>query len=153
MTEVNSNISDKDNITSVNQNHFILGFFEFTNSPDTFTKEMNLQPHDTGVKGEKYLFGSKKQIEKVHEYNMWTFESKTDSNESISDQIVTFIEEIIKPRVDTIKRLTTNCKVQLRIVQYYYQGCNFGLYLRPEHNKILADLNCSIDLDLYCLAD
>jgi hypothetical protein len=122
MTEVNSNISAMDNTKSVNQNHIILGFFEFTNSPDTFTKEMNLQPLDTGVKGETYLFGSKKQIEKVHEYNMWTYETKTYSNDSISDQIVTFIEEIIEPRIDTIKRLTTNCKVQLRIVQYYYQG-------------------------------
>lgn len=153
MTEVNSNISDKDNTTSVNQNHIILGFFEFTNSPDTFTKEMNLQPLDTAVKGETYLVGSKKQIEKVHEYNIWTYETKTYSNDPISDQIATFIEEIIAPRIDTIKRLTTNCKVQLRIVQYYYQGCNIGVYFRPEHNKILADLNCSIDLDLYCLTE
>lgn len=142
-----------DKTPDVNQNHIILGFFEFDFSPDNFTNDLGLQPLDKAVKGDKYFVGSKKDIEKVHEYNMWTHELKTNSNDFIGDLIAKFIDEIIKPRVDTIKRLTKNCNVQLQIVQYYFDGCNPGIYIKPDHNKILADINASIDIDLYCLAD
>ena len=143
----------KDKTPDVNQNHIVLGFFEFDFSPDIFTKELGLEPLDKGVKGDKYLVGSKKKHEKVHEYNMWTHEIKTYSKDFIGDLIAKYIDEIIKPRVDIIKRLTKNCNVQLRIVQYYYDGPNPGIYIKREHNKILADINCSIDIDLYCLGD
>jgi hypothetical protein len=142
-----------DKTPAVNQNHIILGFFEFDFSPNFFTKEMGLQPHDTGSKGDKYFIGSKKDIEKVHEYNFWRHELKTHSNDFIGDLITKYIDEIIKPRLDIIKRLTKNSNVQLKIVQYYYDGFNPGIYIDADHNKILADINCSIDIDLYCLAD
>ncbi len=143
----------KDISPDINQNHIIIGFFEFDFSPDQFTTEMGLEPLNKGVKGEKYFVGSKMDIEKVHEYNMWTHELKTYSNDSIGDFIAKYIDEIIKPRIDTIKRLTEKCNVQLRIVQYYYDGCNPGIYLKPEHIKILADINSSIDIDIYCLGE
>ena len=138
---------------AVNQNHIILGFFEFDFSPDIFTKEMGIQPHDKGLKGDKYFVGSKKDVEKSHKYNFWRHELKIHSNDFIGDLIAKYIDETIKPRVDIIKRLTKDSNVQLRIVQYYYDGCNPGIHINSDHNKILADINCSIDIDLYCLAD
>ncbi|MDQ3048476.1 MAG: DUF4279 domain-containing protein [Bacteroidota bacterium] len=143
----------KDKPTDLNQNHIILGFFEFDFSPDTFTKEMELEPLEKGLKGDKYFVGPKKEIEKIHDYNIWTHELKTNSTNSIGHLIEKYIDEIIKPRVDTIKRLTKSCNVQLRIVQYYYDGYNPGIYLKPEHNKILADINSSIDIDIYCFGE
>lgn len=143
----------KDKTPDTNQNHIIIGFFEFDFSPDIFTKDLGLQPLHKGVNGEKYLTGSKKNVEKVHKCNMWTYEYKTYSNDFIGELIAKFIDEILKPRVDSIKRLTKNCEVQFRIVQYYYGGCNPGIYIESDHNKILADINASIDLDLYCLGD
>lgn len=137
----------------VNQNHIILGFFEFDFLPDKFTSTLGLEPLEKGTKGEKYYSGRNKQLEKTHEYNMWTYERKIYSNDFIGDLVEKFIDEIIVPRVDDIKVLTKNCNVQLRIVQYYYEGCNPGLYIKAEHNKILAGINCSLDIDLYCLAD
>lgn len=144
---------DKDKTTDLNQNHIILGFFEFDFSPDIFTKELVLEPNCKGLKDEKYLVGSKKQLEKIHEYNMWTHELKTTSKDLINDLIAKYIDEIIKPRVENIKRLTKNCKVQLRILQYLYEGYNPSIYIKREHNKILADINCSIDIDIYCLGN
>lgn len=140
-------------MSEVNQNHIILGFFEFDFSPDTFTNEMGLEPLDKAVKGDMYFVGSKKNIEKIHEYNIWTHELKIRSNDFIGDIIAKYIDEIIKPRIDIIKRLTKNCNVQFRIVQYYYEGCNPGIYLKSEHNKILAEINSSIDIDMYCLGE
>jgi len=143
---------DKSNKSEINQNHIILGFFDFADTPDSITNLMGLEPLDKGIKGETYLTGSKQHVEKVRECNVWTYEQKTTTNEFIGDLIAKFIEEIIKPRVDKIKSVTKDSNVQFRIVQYYYQGCNPGIYIKPEHNKILADLNCSIELDLYCLS-
>ncbi len=142
-----------DKTPDVNQNHIILGFFDFDFSPDIFTKDMGLQPLDKGVKGDKYFVGSKKDVEKIHEHNFWRHELKTYSNDFIGDLIAKYIDEIIKPRVDIIKRLTKNSNVQLQIIQYYYDGCNPGIHIDFQRNKILSDINCSIDIDLYCLAD
>ncbi len=141
----------KDKTSVVNQNHIILGFFEFDFSPDIFTKEMGLVPLKQGVKGDKYVIGSNRQDEKIHEYNMWIHELKIETNEFIAGTIAKYIDEIIKPRIDIIRHLTKNCNVQFRIVQYYYDGCNPAIYIKREHNKILADINSSIDIDLYCL--
>ena len=139
--------------TMVNQNHIILGFFEFDFSPDIFTTELILEPLNKGIKGEKYLVGSKNDHENTHEYNLWTHEIKTNSNEYIGVLVAKYINDIILPRKDRIARLTKNCKVQLRIVQYFYDGCNPGIYISREQNKILADLNCAIDIDIYCLSN
>jgi hypothetical protein len=143
----------KNKTPGVNQNHIILSFFEFDFSPDIFTREMGLEPLEKAVKGDKYFVGSKKDIEKIHEINLWTHELKTNSNDFIGDLIAKYIDEIIEPRVTAIKRLTKKCDVQLRIVQYYYGGYNPGIYIIPEHNKVLADINSSIDIDIYCLGE
>lgn len=119
----------KDKTPDVNQNYIILNFFEFDFSPDFFTKELGLEPLDKDTKGENYFVVSKKQQKKVHECNMWTHGIKTYFNYFIGDLIEKYIDEIIIPRLNTIKRLTKNCNVQLRIVQYYYKGCNLGIYI------------------------
>ena len=146
-------LMDKDKTPDVNQNYIILGFFEFDFFPDVFTKELGLEPFEKGLKGEKYFVGSKKQHQKVHEYNMWTHQVKSYSNDHIDDLIAKYIDEIIKPRIDLIKSLTKSCNVQLRIVQYYYNGYNPTIYIKREYSKILAEINSSIDIDLYCFGD
>lgn len=144
-------LPDHDKIVNVNRNHVILRFFKFTFSPDIITNEMRLQPFQSGVKGEMYLPKGLK-VEKMHESNNWSYELKTNSNEFIGDLVAKFIVEIIEPRVDLIKRFE-NCNVELSIVQYYYNGCNPGVYIEPHHNKILAEINSSINIDIYCLTE
>jgi hypothetical protein len=135
----------------INKNHIILGFFEFNYSPDLITDNLGLVPLEQGVKGEKYLTGKRMHIEKIREYNIWTYEWKIVSNELVTGMIANFIDDIIVPRIDKIKKLTVDCNVQLRIVQYYYDGYNPVIYIKREHNKVLAEINSSLDLDLYCL--
>src|SRR4051812_37051349 len=112
--------------SNVNQNHIILGFFEFDLSPDFLTSELKLDPLDTGVKGDQKVLKNRKDILRFHDSNMWRYEWKILSNESIGDIIAKFIDEIIIPRRDIINRLTSKSKVQLRIVQYYYNRNNPG---------------------------
>ena len=125
--------------------------YEFDYHPDIISSKLDLKPLKIGVKGEKYFVGHKKQVTKTHEYNFWTFEHKNVLNQYIGDFIGKFIDEIIISRLDTIKNISQDGKVQLRIVQYFYNGCNPGIYLKREYIKILSEINCSIDIDLYCL--
>jgi hypothetical protein len=43
-------LMDKDKTPDVNQNHIILGFFEFDFFPDVFTKELGLEHFEKGFK-------------------------------------------------------------------------------------------------------
>ncbi len=95
-----------DKTSEVNQNHIILGFFGFEFLPEIFTEELRLDPLVRGTKGEKYLAGSINQVEKVHDFNMWTHEIKSYSNDWIGDMIAKFIDDKISPRINTIIRLT-----------------------------------------------
>lgn len=143
-------IGNKD-VHQQNQNHIILGFYEFLFSPDEITKSLMLEPLSTGIKGEKYSITKKQPFNKIREYNHWDYEWKLQTNEFIGDIVERFIEEIIVPRKRIIKKLSSTSEIQLQIVQYYYDGHNPGIHIKSEHTKVLSEINCSIDIDLYCL--
>ncbi len=136
-----------------NQNHIRLSIFDFIQHPDQISDILDLNPSSVGIKGEKYTFGSSNQNERTREYSHWEFEWKVLSNEFIGDIIEKFIDEIIIPRIDSLKQLVPNCSVQFGIIQYYYDGNNPGICIRSEHTKILSEIGASIDIDIYCLSD
>lgn len=144
---------ENDEAEKVNRNHITLSFFDFNYSPDIISKELELTPHSIGIKGDEYMIGSKNQIKKIRDYSIWSYEWKSQTNEFIGDIIERFIVEIILPRMDKIKKVSLNSEVQFQIVQYYYDGCNPGIFIKSEHTKILSEINSSIDIDIYCLSE
>ena len=147
--------SNLNEILEVNQNHIVLLLYDLCGIlPDEITNLLMLDPHSTGIKGESYKIGPpNKRIAKTHHYSFWEYEWKDKSNDSIGDLIEKFIKEIIIPKKDLLKRLISKCKIQLKIVQYYYDGCNPGYHFNEQVISILSELQASIDLDVYCLSD
>ncbi|MUP16822.1 DUF4279 domain-containing protein [Ancylomarina euxinus] len=140
--------------SEINQNHLILHFLEFDFAPDLITQKLGLQPLSTGQKGEEYFIGPQKDIPRIWDCSHWDFEWKINTNDFIGDLVDKFFNEIIIPRIDTIKEIGLSCKmVRFTIVQYYYTGNNPGYGFEPEQLKILADIGAGIDVDIYCLGE
>ena len=134
-----------------NKNHIILSFYDFDYSPETISDKLNLVPTDFGIKGEEYFLGKGNKVKKIWESNTWRFEWNLRSNDFIGDIIEKFIDEIIIARIEAIKELSITSEVEFSVVQYYYDGCNPGVYIKKEHTKILSEINSSVNIDIYCL--
>jgi hypothetical protein len=140
--------------SGINQNHLILRFLDFDFDPDLITKKLELEPLSTGLKGDEYFNGPQKDIPRIRDCSHWDYEWKLETNEFICDLIDKFFNEIIIPRIDSIKEIGLNCKtIRFTIVQYYYTGNNLGYGFEKEQIKILADINAEIDMDIYCLCE
>ena len=140
--------------SEINRNHLILRFLDFNFDPDIITQKLGLEPISTGQKGHEYFIGPQKDIPKNRECNHWDYEWKIKTNDFIGDLIDKFFEEIIIPRLESIKDIGLNCQtIRFIIVQYYYSGHNPGYGFEKEQIKILADINAEIDMDIYCLCE
>lgn len=135
-----------------NKNYILLRLFGFEFDPDKMTEFLNLTPRITGRKGKEYYVGPSNKLKKIWEYNHWEYESKKITNEYIGEFISSFFEEIIKPRLEILKKISKKCPtIRLVIVQYYYDSCNPGYNLTKEQIKLLAEINGEIEFDIYCL--
>ncbi len=140
--------------SEINRNHLILRFLDFDFDPDLITKKLGLEPSSTGQKGDKYFDGPQKEISKFRDCSHWDYEWEIATNNFIGDLIDKFFNDIIIPRLSSIKEIGLNCKtIRFIIVQYYYSGHNPGYGFEKEQIKILADLNAEIDMDIYCLCE
>lgn len=143
----------KNNQTKQNENRILLAFYEFNYSPEGISDKLKLEPSTIGIKGEEYYLGRENQVKKNWKSNTWRYEWNSRSNDFIGEIIEKFIDEIITPRVESIKELSLTSEVEFSIVQYYYDGCNPGVYIKKEHTKILSEINSSVNIDIYCLGE
>jgi hypothetical protein len=140
------------NKTEINKNYLLLRLFGFEFEPDKMTEFLGLTPQITGKKGEEYYVGPSKRLKKVWEHNHWEYEFKKITSEYIGKVISSFFEEIIKPRLAILKKISKKCPtVRLVVVQYYYDSCNPGYNLTKEQIKMLAEIKGEIEFDIYCL--
>ena len=143
----------KKEIPKVNENWIILSFVNFTVSPESVTKALKLKPHAVWTKGEAYLRGDiKRRLLKIRKESCWSYEWAFISNADVKDMIEKFIDKIIIPRKKAIKKLSSNCILNFEVVQYFYDGCNPEIWISAKYVKILADINCRIWIDIYCLS-
>ncbi|MFZ2898077.1 MAG: hypothetical protein WA004_05615 [Saprospiraceae bacterium] len=129
----------KTSTPAFNQNHFILKFFEFDGSPNEISLTLNLIPSE---------------ISSPHEKGFWSQDIRKDSNYMLGDLLHDYLNEVILPRKELIKKITRKCSVaRITIVQYNFHTCNPGLFINATSVKLLAEINTELDIDFYCLAD
>ena len=143
-------------MTDIDTHKVALKFFNFDCTPEELTEDLGLEPTKTGLKGQKYHLGPEagKRI-RTWEWNFWMYQVTVEKNRHwIGDQIDDFIDNIIKPRQEKIKKIiSTTCDSEFSIVQYIYEGCNPGLHFDNARLKIIADIGAEIDVDIYVLGN
>jgi len=92
-------------------------------------------------------------IKKIREKNYWEYRSTKISNDWIGDHIDKFLEDIIAPKKEVIRRITEQFHTELSIVQYIYDSCNPGLYFDKKAIKNLNECGLELNIDLYVLTD
>ena len=134
-----------------NQINITLYFYDFDMAPSEITEEINLTPTSIGIKGEHYTISPHNQIDRIRTQSHWEYEWELHTNEFIGDIVDKYINEIIFPRINKIASLAKASSVQFQVVQYYYTGCNPTLCIGKPFVKILAEIDASISIDIYCL--
>lgn len=137
----------------INRNYIILRFVDFTCLPDEITSLLALEPSRTGIKGEEIVNRWGNPNKRLHEYNLWEYEWKNESNDFISDFADKFVKEIIEPNTGNIKNIPGEAFSILQVVQYYYSSHNPGYHFSADIVKILAEASIEIDIDTYCLRE
>lgn len=138
----------------LNENIVELKIFDFEVAHQDISHQLNLSPTRIWVKGEEYLFGDpRNEVKKIRENNLWEYRSTTISNDWIGDQVTNFIQEIILPRQETIKKFADKYLAEFSVVQFMYDGCNPGLYFDKKAMKVLSDCGLELNIDLYVLTN
>ncbi|WP_373511263.1 DUF4279 domain-containing protein [Persicitalea sp.] len=136
----------------INENIVELKIFDFEVEHNEITDLLSLEPTCIWTKGEEYVFGDKtKEVWKIREKNYWEYRKVNISNDWIGNDVAAFIEEIIIPRKDVIRKLAEQLHIEFSVVQYMYDGCNPGLYFDKNAVKVLSECGLELNIDLYVL--
>ncbi|MDB5012785.1 MAG: hypothetical protein JWQ25_987 [Daejeonella sp.] len=136
-----------------NENIVELRIFDFDIDHQKISDLLGLNPTHIWIKGEEFLFGDKRNgIKKIRTNNYWEHRLTNITNDWIGKDVERFIEEIITPRKEVLKRIANQFHAEFSIVQYVYDGCNPGLYFDKKALKILSDCNLELNIDLYVLS-
>lgn len=124
-----------------NRIHIYLKLYEFEIHPDQVTEILRLEPTKSGVAGEKFFIGNKKnKREREYDSNWWEYKethiTKTKWQQNYVDD---FIKRIIIPRVETIKEITLQGEGELALVPYYYGEWNPGFDFKLEILRSITD--------------
>ncbi len=132
----------------INENYISLKFFEFDFSPQVISEKLGLEPTKTGIKGER----RNPKFALLCKSNEWTYEEFNKTNEFIGELVQSFIERIVRPRLEQIKQLATSQFGELSIAQWYYDGYNPGYHFSKEIISTIKETGLEIDIDTYCLS-
>ncbi|ALJ00729.1 DUF4279 domain-containing protein [Rufibacter tibetensis] len=136
---------------TVNQNIVELKVFDFDVAHQEISTLLGLSPSIFWVKGEEYTFGGNYNHKKIRENSYWEYRSTEYGNGWIGTQVENFIEEIISPRVEVLKDMSSEYHMELSVVQYMYDGCNPGLYFKKKFLNILNESGLELNIDIYVL--
>ena len=134
-----------------NHIHIYLKLYDFEIHPDEVTKLLNLDPTESGVKGEKFFIGNKKsKIERVYSSNYWQYKethfTKTKWHQEYVDE---FINRILKPRIEEIRLITSQGSGELALVPHYYDEWNPGFDFKLDILTTIVDSGLILDMDVY----
>ncbi len=134
--------------------HTVLKISEFSCSPDELSSKLGLIPTKTGTKGQIYFIGPEKnKIQKVWDYNYWEYRIEKSDNTWISDQLDEFIKVVIIPIKDTLKGLSSECEIEISLIQYSHISVNPGLHFDKTIIKTISEIDADLDIDIYCLCE
>lgn len=127
-----------------------LRVMDFECAPFEITRLLGLQPTVTWSKGEAKS-KSGRGTQKFEE-NGWAWSRKLQSTEGALDFNTLFADLLkeVGPVKDNFKRLPARTCVQLACVAYIRNGTP-SFSLEEPIIQLLADINASVDFDLYCL--
>ncbi|WP_211441961.1 DUF4279 domain-containing protein [Collimonas humicola] len=127
-----------------------LRILEFGCDPSEITKCLNLQPTSTWVKGEIVSKTGKGILR--HQENGWAWCSNLDSEEKVLDfrDLFDDIFRNLNPIKDKFQYLPNNSVIQLACCAYI-RNCAPAFTLDERIIKLLAEINASVDFDIYCL--
>lgn len=114
-------------------------------SPSEFTRQLNLEPTDFGLKGEVRKSGaSLKEC-------FWKYQlNETDALEELESSLL-YLVDIFKNKIGFIKNymIKNNLNSKCFIVIDSKNNENNGVALNPDFISFLHELNASIEISIY----
>lgn len=115
---------------------------------------MKIDPTEFHYKGESYaLKGPTGPVLKNYKDNYWEFRREYESDDWVQKYVDTFIKEIIAPRIEMLKNISTQAALELFIGVNYLGDVNPGFHFQANDLTVLAYAGLDIDMDLYFLKE
>lgn len=135
-----------------NHIHIYLKLYEFELQPYEITNMLGLKPTGYGIKGETFFIGNKtKKLEREYKSNWWEYQethiTETKWQQNYVDE---FIKRVVIPRVEIIKKITSEGAGELALAPHYYGEWNLGFDFNLDTLKALTESGLVLDMDIYC---
>ena len=126
-----------------------LGFDSFAMGLENLTAVIGLEPNVARLAGETYLTAH--GLEKASKSSVWEVETKYSTNDYLGDVFKEYMQQVVAPRAERVRKIALQSQCYLTVVQYYYQSNNPGFHLDKDDIDLLSSIHAEIDCDLYCL--
>ncbi len=123
-----------------------LWFMNYGEDATGVTRLIGMKPTSIGIPGQPNA-QFPKMIHRVHK---WQLYSPLDSSAHIERHFEALLH-LIESHKEAIKAATELWSSGLNAAVYYHQDFTPGIHLSAKTLKLVADMNLSIDLDLYFL--
>jgi len=121
----------------------------FEESPSDFSRKIGIEPTEAYAKGEKASMG---QYETTVRDSIWKLKSPLRPDADENEQLASILEKLT-PHRDKIVAATKGLPVIVFSFGIYYQDSQPEIWLKSELVKQVADLNASLDFDMYFLGN
>lgn len=127
-----------------------LKYSKFSDSIEGISNGLGLEPTNSNVKGERYSLQSHDgRIEKQYQYNYWEYRFVIETDEWIQTVANSFIDEVVEPRKEQLKRIASKGQLEFFIGAELYGMANPGFHFEKETIALVAYIGAEIDIDLY----
>ena len=105
---------------------------------------LGLEPTEAFVEGDPWIKDRKRP------FSSWHLKSPLPRTEIFLDAHIEALFDILEPKRDRLAEVAAKYEVGMNCVGYYYSA-HPGFHLSAEVVRRCADLNLSMDFDLYCM--
>jgi hypothetical protein len=131
------------------ETQIILSFLlsDFEQDPEEITNLLGIAPSLTWKKGD--LIHPKAHI--IRKFNGWEFKPDLSEDEQLEVKLFSLVDELNKAWKTLIELTNNNCYAEISIVINVYGDNIPAINFEPEIIRKIAEINASIDIDLYIL--
>ncbi len=117
-------------------------------SASDITADIGISPTETHEQGEPMRY----RPGKTREESVWEVHSPLPRDEIFMVAHISALLELLEPKKKVIKTLQSKYETGINCVGYYTDA-HPGFHMEAKIIQKLAELNVSVDFDLYCLCD
>jgi hypothetical protein len=123
---------------------------DFDLKAEDISSIVGLNPTHSFMKGERYYLNTQRgKVEKEYPNSFWEYRVSFKIEDWTQNIIDKFIDEVIVPRQETLKKIADKYYIELFIGIRYRNEANPSYHFKANQLRVLGEIGMELDIDTY----